>query len=245
MYVSGKIMAKYQDIYNTLLSQIENKTYPAGELLPGEHELMKRYDASRDTVRKSLSLLAQNGYIQKSQGKGSVVLNVHQFEFPVGGVVSFKELAPTLGKHVHTKVVMLEKMHPDEKMQKNLQLQPDEYMWVLQRVRVVDGEGVILDTDFLNAQIIPELTKKVCEKSLYAYLEDQLHLPISYAEKEISCTMATNEDKMLLDMKNFDMIVNVESYTYLDDSRVFQYTSSRHRPDKFLFKDFARRIHRI
>jgi GntR family trehalose operon transcriptional repressor len=57
--------------------------------------------------------------------------------------------------------------------------------------------------------------------------------------------MATNQDKMLLDMKNFDMIVNVESYTYLDDSRVFQYTSSRHRPDKFLFKDFARRIHRI
>jgi GntR family trehalose operon transcriptional repressor len=72
-------------------------------LLPGEHELMKQYDASRDTVSKALSLIAQNGYIQKAQGKGSVVLNVHQFEFPVGGVVSFQELAPTLGKHVSDK----------------------------------------------------------------------------------------------------------------------------------------------
>ena len=42
-------------------------------------------------------------------------------------------------------------------------------------------------------------------------------------------------------MKHFNMVVNVESFTYLDDARVFQYTSSRHRPDKFVFRDFARR----
>jgi GntR family trehalose operon transcriptional repressor len=245
MYIQGKKMAKYQDIYNTLLSQIEDKTYRPGEMLPGEHELMQVYDASRDTVRKSLSLLAQNGYIQKAQGKGSVVLDINQFEFPLSGVVSFHELAPSLGKNVKTQVVMLEKMHPDPHMQENLHLSADEYMWVLQRVRIVDGEAVILDTDFLNAQIIPHLPAKEMKKSLYAYLEDELHLPISYAEKEITCAMATNEDRMLLDMKNFDMVVNVESYTYLDDSRIFQFTSSRHRPDKFIFKDFARRIHRI
>lgn len=238
-------MAKYQDIYNNLLSLIEDNTYPIGGLLPGEHDLMDIYDASRDTIRKALALLATNGYIQKEQGKGSVVLDLHQISFPVSGVVSFQELAPYLGKSVKTKVIMLEKMHPDERMQKNLRLKPDEYMWVLQRQRIVDGECIILDTDFLNAQIVTELPKKEMSKSLYSYLEDQLHLSISYAEKEISCVLASEQDKRFIDMHNMQMVVNVESFTYLDDSRVFQFTSSHHRPDKFRFKDFARRIHRI
>lgn len=30
-------------------------------------------------------------------------------------------------------------------------------------------------------------------------------------------------------------------YSYLDDTTLFQYTESRHRPDKFKFVNFARR----
>ncbi len=52
----------------------------------------------------------------------------------------------------------------------------------------------------------------------------------------------TGEDHRYLNMDDFNMIVSVESRTYLDDATIFQYTSSRHRPDKFRFHDFARRI---
>ena len=51
----------------------------------------------------------------------------------------------------------------------------------------------------------------------------------------------SKEDKEYLDLEDFDMIVVVKSYTYLDDASLFQYTESRHRPDKFRFVDFARR----
>ena len=64
---------------------------------------------------------------------------------------------------------------------------------------------------------------------------------IAYAKKEITVQNASEEDKKYLDMKGFDMIVVVKSYTYLDDTSLFQYTESRHRPDKFVFVDFARR----
>ena len=64
---------------------------------------------------------------------------------------------------------------------------------------------------------------------------------LAYAKKEITVQNATEEDKKYLDMKGFDMIVVVKSYTYLDDTSLFQYTESRHRPDKFVFVDFARR----
>lgn len=47
---------------------------------------------------------AQNGYIQKIRGKGSIVLNREEMQFPVSGLVSFKELAQMLGKETKTTV---------------------------------------------------------------------------------------------------------------------------------------------
>ena len=35
------------------------------------------------------------------------------------------------------------------------------------------------------------------------------------------------------------MIVVVKSYTYLSDGRLFQYTISKHRADRFKFVEFA------
>lgn len=88
---------------------------------------------------------------------------------------------------------------------------------------------------------VENITKEICKDSIYAYVEGELGLKIAYAKKEITVQFATEEDKKYLDLKKFDMVVVVKSYTYLDDTSLFQYTESRHRPDKFKFVDFARR----
>lgn len=44
-------MTKYQKIYQDLLEKIKQGEIKAHTLLPSENELMKIYDASRDTVR--------------------------------------------------------------------------------------------------------------------------------------------------------------------------------------------------
>lgn len=237
----GDIVSKYEIIYKKILSEIENHTYKPGDMLPGEFELMSLYEASRDTIRKALSLLAQNGYIQKSKGRGSIVLDINRYEFPVNGVISFKELIPGMGD-VTTDVICVEKIIPDQRLTNTLSLKSNDMVWLVQRVRKVDGEAIILDTDFFNASIVSSLTKEIAQNSIYEYLEGELGLKIAYANKEITCQSVTGMDQQLLDMKGYDMVVNVESQTYLEDTRIFQFTSSRHRPDKFRFKDFARRM---
>lgn len=234
-------MSKYEQIYHKILNKIESGEYAVGETLPGEFELMRLFDASRDTIRKSLLLLVQNGYIQKSQGRGSIVLDFNRYDFPVSGVVSFKELAAQMKEKVETEVICFEKTHPDERMRRIFQLRPDDDIWFIQRVRRINKEAVILDTDVLDAQIITDLTKEIAQDSLYQHIEGTLGLTIAYARKEITCQNINGQDEQTLDLRHHDMVVSVESYTYLDDARVFQYTSSRHRPDKFRFIEFARR----
>lgn len=228
-------------IYNELVKAIEVEEVSPGEKLPSESELMEEYGVSRDTIRKSLDLLEENGYIQKAKGKGSFVLDRNKFDFPVSGIVSFKEISKKMGHSFRTIVEHLELKRPNKEIKKKLQLGEEDLVWEVLRVREIDGEKIILDKDYFNNEYIKGLTKEICEDSTYEYIENELGLNINYAKKEIIVEKTTKEDKKYLDLQDFDMVVVVKSYTYLSDASLFQYTESRHRPDKFKFVDFARR----
>lgn len=232
---------KYLRIYNDIVSQIESGIYEPTSMLPSEKNLINHYQVSRDTVRKALSMLEQHGYIQKTKGKGSFVLDINKLNFPVSGVVSFKEITERSGRNAKTTVELLEKQIPRESIRKNLELNAEEPVWKIVRSRTIDGEKVILDKDYVVCKYVDHLTEEACQDSLYEYIEGELGLKVAYANKEITVQMATDEDRKYLDLKNFDMVAVVRSYTYLVDTSLFQYTESRHRPDKFIFVDFARR----
>ena len=89
-------MRKYDAIYQDLKEKIEAEIYATGSLLPSESALQDMYQASRDTVRKALRLLKDDGFIQSQKGKGSTVINRQEYVFPVSGVVSYAELAAQL-----------------------------------------------------------------------------------------------------------------------------------------------------
>lgn len=233
--------SKYLRIYNEVIVKIEDGIFPVNSKLPSESQLMEEYNVSRDTIRKSLNLLEQNGYIEKSKGKGSFVLDINKFNFPVSGITSFKEIAKNLGKSHETILADFRLIPTNEKIIKKLEVSSKDYIWSIVRVRKIDGEKIILDKDYINKNFVPVLTEEICKDSLYNYIENDLGLKIAFAEKEITVQNITEEDKKYLNLGLYDMVVVVKSYTYLEGRRLFQYTESRHRPDKFKFVDFARR----
>lgn len=232
---------KFITIYHDLVEEIKDGNYPAQSTLPSENELAEAYETSRETIRKALNLLSQNGFIQKVRGKGSVVLDQNKFDFPVSGLVSFKELAETMGEKPKTRVHELSLSHPTEKTQQAMGFKEDQLVWNVSRIRTFGESAVILDKDYLDYEYVPQLTKQICEDSIYAYLEGEVGLNISFAKKEITAEDPTEEDRELLDLEGFTTIVVIKNYVYLNDTTLFQFTESRHRPDKFRFVDFARR----
>ncbi|WP_186578696.1 trehalose operon repressor [Aquibacillus kalidii] len=234
---------KYLTIYNDIAEQINAGALEPNHLLPSENELKDRYDTSRETIRKALNLLSQNGYIQKIRGKGSVVIDRSKFDFPISGLVSFKELAQKMDKSPKTIVNDLSLIKPNDYLRKQLNTSKAELVWQVIRTREIGGSKIILDKDYLKESFVANLTREICEDSIYNYLENDLKLTISFAKKEIVVDVPTEEDRNLLDLEGFHNIVVIKNYVYLDDASLFQYTESRHRPDKFRFVDFARRNH--
>ena len=232
---------KYLSIYNDIMDLIENKEFEPGEKLPSESELMEKYDVSRDTIRKALELLEGNGYIHKIKGKGSFVLDINKFDFPITGIVSFKELSQKMGIKSNTIVHQLALVNPNKFLAKKLELSKNDLVWKVIRAREIEDKKIILDKDYFNSKYVPSLTEEICKSSIYEYIEKDLGLTIGFAKKEITVGQVSSEDKEYLDLEDFNMVVVVKSYTYLNDANLFQYTESRHRPDKFRFVDFARR----
>ncbi|OCN03962.1 trehalose operon repressor [Erysipelotrichaceae bacterium MTC7] len=233
-------MTKYQRIYQDLLDKIKTKTYEKGTYLPSENELMKAYGSSRDTIRKALQLLLQNGYIQKVVGKGSIVLDSERIAFPVSGISSFKELKSTMDGDIETIVEEFNVIPADKDLKDELYME-DGDVYVIERIRSINGERIILDRDYLNGNVIQGLTIDHAKDSIYEYIENELKLNISFSRKEITVIPATKHDREVLDMLDYDLLVCVKSYSYLEDATLFEYTISKHRPDKFRFVDFARR----
>lgn len=65
----------YMKIYETLLERIHSGEIKEGDRIPTEMELAAEFQVSRITSRKSLDILAENGYINRTRGKGSFVIS--------------------------------------------------------------------------------------------------------------------------------------------------------------------------
>lgn len=70
----GRIPA-YRAVYFSIKRAIQEGSYKPGDLLPCEADLENIYSVSRTTIRKAISILTSEGYLDVKQGRGTIVLD--------------------------------------------------------------------------------------------------------------------------------------------------------------------------
>lgn len=232
-------MEKYQTIYSDLLSDLKEGKYSAGDFLPSDAKLVMKYKVSRETVRKAVIALADEGYVQRLSGRGTVVLERKHFVFPVSTLASYKEMVEQAKLDSRNEVLDIRAAVkvPDELIGDNAPLIGD----LVIRRRYVDNDPTVLDYDYINPEVVMSIPYKAAETSLFDYFENQLGLQIDYAIKRMTVEGATPDDRRLLHVDEHAAVVVVRSETRLADNRILSFTESRHRADRFTSVEFARR----
>ncbi|MCQ8264504.1 UTRA domain-containing protein [Streptococcus suis] len=235
-------MSKYKKVYADIKEKIEQNIWQANQEMPTENELMEIYSYSKDTIRKALSLLEMDGYIQKRQGRNSIILDHNLVRKPfVSELKTVSELNRSAHHQVQTQLTNLYIVQGQPDVMKELEVDEKTDLYRVSRVRTIDGERLEYEISYFDRRIVPYLSKEIAEKSIYQYLENDLGLEISHSRREISFRFATEEEKSLLDLAGYDMVVSVTSTTYLADGRPFQYGTITYRPDKVTFVSMAKR----
>ncbi|HEL1662117.1 TPA: UTRA domain-containing protein [Streptococcus suis] len=235
-------MSKYKKVYADIKEKIEQNIWQANQEMPTENELMEIYSYSKDTIRKALSLLEMDGYIQKRQGRNSIILDHNLVRKPyVSELKTVSELNRSAHHQVQTELTNLYIVQGQPEVMKELEVDEKTDLYRVSRVRTIDGERLEYEISYFDRRIVPYLSKEVAESSIYQYLEEELGLEISHSRREISFRFANEEEKSLLDLSGYDMVVSVTSTTYLADGRPFQYGTITYRPDKVTFVSMAKR----
>ena len=233
--------SKFEDIYRDLKHHVEQGDYLYSELLPSENNLIGIYDCSRNTIRRAIAGLVEDGYVQTIHGKGVQVIYQpsEKTNFTVGGIESFKETAARNKMHYRTDVVCFETITVDEALARESSFPVGSEVLHICRVRSVDDKPLILDINYFLKSAVPGLTEEIAGKSIYAYLEQELKMQIVTSKRKMTVEKATAQDRELISMDSYNCLAVVTSNTFNSDGLMFEYTQSRHQPEYFTFHDTA------
>lgn len=234
---------KYDTIYKDLKQKIEKNEFSYQKLLPSESSLIQIYECSRNTIRRAISKLVMDGYVQTIQGKGvrNIFRPVEQTAFTLGEIESFKESAHRNGQQASTHVLCFLEITADEKLSQHTSFPLGSELYYIQRLHFLDKKPLIINHNYFLKNVVPGLTAEISEASIYEYLEHTLHMTIINSRRIMTVERITEIDEkyLNLDVNDYNCMAVISSYTYNSDGIMFEFTQSRHRPDYFRFQDNA------
>ncbi len=224
--------SKYESIYKDIKEKIEEGEYPYQELLPSEHQLIQTYDCSRNTVRRALSNLVADGYIQTLPGKGvrNIYQAVEQASYTLGNIESFRESSLRNRRSGSTRVLQFMELTADRKIASRTGFPEGAELYYVQRLHYLDQKPLIINHNYFLKSTVPGLTREIAEGSIYNYLENTLHMTIVNSKRTVTVEKIVDD---------YNCLAVITSQTYNSDGVMFEYTQSRHRPDYFRFQDNA------
>jgi GntR family transcriptional regulator len=164
----------YRRIEKDLLTQIVEGRLEPGQAIPAERELCDSYGVSRITVRHAIHELETSGYIQRRQGKGTFVSR-SRVRREMGRLISFSEELRLQGRVPGSRLLNLQHRPSDAASAAQLRIQEGDPMWIVERLRLVDGEVASLSISYLHLPPEVYLTpmELTTQTSLWALLEEK------------------------------------------------------------------------
>jgi GntR family transcriptional regulator len=169
--------AKYQQIADQLRGQITSGGLAPDDRLPSEPDLVRQYDASRNTVRLALALLTNQGLVVTRQGLGTFVAAPAK---PFTALLSRVKGAPS-GHHASTALpvvgpdpsqpqtvrFVVETIPASASVAEKLMIEPEEMVIVRRTRQNIDGVPWLLlnsyfpmdiagDTQLAQAGLVPQ-----------------------------------------------------------------------------------------
>ena len=141
------------------------------ERFPGDEELTAHYGVSRHTVREALRRLAAEGVIERGRGRGTFVTG-RVIEQPLGALYSLFRSVEEQG-FVQRSIVRRLEERQDAEAAKVLGCDAAAPLVYLERLRLADGQPIVLDCSWLPAALArPLLGADFTRTALYR----ELHL---------------------------------------------------------------------
>lgn len=174
-------MARYAVIAGRLKQRIVEGVYAPGAQLPSHRELAAEFNTTLNTVRSSIDVLIDSGWLRVEHGLGTFVADIGT---AADVLISFSPSEVEGASALQTEVVGIDMDAPAPPGASVLQLGAEEGLVRIDRLRCADGLPVIHQLSYLPGRFAPVLAEYSAATPLYVFLRDRLRL-IATTSREI------------------------------------------------------------
>ncbi len=233
MYINKKspIPAYYQ-LKNIIMEKINSGEYAENSLIPSERELSDSSGISRMTVRQALTQLVQEGTLYRERGKGTFVA---KSKIAQKNISSFSQTVRNKGMQPKTEVLKLEKIKAPENIQKMLELEDNDLVYNVKRLRFANDVPVAIEENFIPEKYCPQLDAQDLTGSLYRVLTEEYSHKIDFLENVIEAGKASVEDRELLKIASDTPVLKVSAVVHTDSDLKLFYENSKYRSDEYKY----------
>lgn len=207
----------YLAIYSHLRDQIIDGTLSPGQILPSENELCRTFSTTRETVRRGLQLLTQEGLIYSRPKRGYFVSEPKN-----------NDISLTLGPKITESVSIFKDIrliHPDAELQDALQVPADQRIIALYRGSYHEQKQIGLEIKYTPyGKGIPSIENEI-HYAVFPEAADAKTDSFSYyTQLEITAVTPTSEILAFLDCKESDPLLLIRRLFITQDGRRIGYS---------------------
>lgn len=225
---------KSRRVYLLLRDKISNGTLTEGTLLPGENRLAGEFGVSRVTVRRALDALAEDGWVEKRTGAGSVVL-----QRPRSGAAITADFAGLIPQVVEIERATTARLlsftygAPPPVVAEALGLKAEEVVQTAVRVRAAQGQPFSHLTTYVPEDIAASYTEAdLATQPLFRLLE-RSGVIVDSATQSLTAALATPETAEALELSVGAPLLSLRRIVRDAQGRGVEYLSALYRPDMF------------
>ena len=201
----------YAAVKASLRQRIAEGGWQPGARLPSERELVQEFGCARMTVTRALRELEEEGLIDRRQGSGSFVAELH----PISNLLKVRDIADEIAErhHAHTtRACSATRVAADAATALAMRLPRGTVLFHVQLVHCENGLPIQFEDRFVNPALAPDLlsldfTRVTPSALLFA------HAPLTEAEQVVEAVPATAELARHLDVAVGSALLRVSRRT--------------------------------
>jgi GntR family transcriptional regulator len=223
----------YQQIKAAILQGIEAGEWPAGQMIPSEMDLARRYAVSQGTVRKAVEALAAEKLLARRQGKGTYVSSHHEAR----AQFRFLRLRPDRGPATQptSRIMDCRRVRAPADVAQALEIRTGTSVLFIRRLLSFQEEPVVLDDIWLAGKEFRRLTSARLARhsgQLYAVLESELGTQMIHASERLRAVRAGAVEAASLGVESGAPLLLVERVTSTFNGRPVELRRGLCRTDR-------------
>ncbi|KGR79328.1 GntR family transcriptional regulator [Ureibacillus manganicus] len=227
------------EVRDYLIESIRKNKDKENAKLPSENALAKEFSIPRKRVRDAYIYLEQMGLVKSKQGVGHFIKPKRKLlDIVLTGDVSFSEKMKKQTDDYRSVITRLEQIDRNDSLYQNIEFEGSDILYIVERLRFIEGEPAALHRSYVNATIFPDIKKEQNKlSSIYQFYKLNGIRDFESKFTRLSTTFPGKYERLMLECENLVPLIQVESDNWDKDRRIqLEYTEILYRSDRFSFQ---------